>query len=115
MAEANHITIMSNNLHQIKSTAIFRRFQIKDREARGEIRKAFLMMVLSDRFAAVEYVPYLQTMFGDIIKVLSEKSRTVYDSEAASVRQTDSLRPLRSLGVLLKFPDIHTFLHQRYD
>ena len=113
-SEASNIKVLSNNTNQIKSSVIFRDFQIKDREARGDIRRAGLMMVLSDRFAVLEYVPYLKDMFGEIIKTLCDKSNSVYESEYQTVQKTDVLRPLRSLGVLLKFTDLSKFLHQKY-
>ena len=112
-AEANNIVYLSSNRHQVKASVVFRRFQIKDREARGETRRALVMMILSDRFAALEYISYLQPMFEDIIRVLCDKSKAIYDSESQTVRQADGLRPLRSLGTLLKFNDLHTFLHQK--
>ena len=112
-SEASNILVLSNNTNQMKSSVIFRRFQIKDREARGETRKAWLMMVLSDRFAVLEYVPYLKDMFGEIIKTFCEKSKDVYDSESQTVRQADGLRPLRSLGVLLKFAELPEYLHKK--
>ena len=113
--ETNNIAILSSNLHQIKSSVVFRKFQIRDKEARGEVRSVSLMMVLSDRFAATKYVPYLQTMFNEIIRTLYDKSSTIFESESRTlVRMPDGRRPLRSLSNLLQFSDLHTFIHQKY-
>lgn len=112
---ASDIVLLSNNKGYTRSTVVTRFFQIKDIESRGQVRNCLLMMVLSERFAAIDHIPDLHDKFGDIIKVLVEKSEAAFEIDM-NERKFDIFKPRtekRAPSELLKFDNLHNFLHER--
>ena len=122
--KAGDIVMLSNNnavgtnysrgdrSKDIHSTVISKVFLLTDVKARGRIRKAFLLMVLSDRFTALQNIQFLQEHFVNIIQNLLSRAQQS-ETDCSWPTGGPSHGPLRSLGKLLQFDNFGQYLHNQ--